>query len=230
MKLPPEPKIRADVAGLLESMGETNSPGVLEAIVAHVRLLARWNDRFRLTRITSWPQVLDRHLRESLLPLRWIGARGSFVDVGSGNGFPAIPILVCRPTLEGLLVERSERKALFLDAALRETGRTGVRVETHELYTTAQGNERERSPVAETEGRFDFVTSRATMAARRYLELASRLTRPAGRIFMYAGSSAEPVRSELEALEIDLLAREPIPGRKDSFLYVFSRHRTKSSS
>jgi 16S rRNA G527 N7-methylase RsmG len=126
LKLPPDSRLRADVGSLLEAVGETSRPEVLDSLLIHLRLLARWNDAYGLTRITDWPQVLDRHVRESLLPLRWIpDAPGRLLDVGSGNGFPALPILACRPQLTGVLLERSERKGLFLDAAVRELGWTG---------------------------------------------------------------------------------------------------------
>jgi 16S rRNA G527 N7-methylase RsmG len=124
VKLPPDARLHADVEGLLEAAGESTGAGVVDAILVHLRLLARWNDAYGLTRITEWPDVLDRHVRESLLPLRWIVREqpGQLLDVGSGNGFPAIPLLACRPRLAGVLLERSERKGLFLDAVVRECG------------------------------------------------------------------------------------------------------------
>jgi 16S rRNA G527 N7-methylase RsmG len=130
VRLPPDARLRADVGRLLEAAGESSAAEVLDPILIHLRLLARWNDAYGLTRITEWPEILERHVRESLLPLRWIARDlpGRMLDVGTGNGFPALPILACRPGLAGVLLERSERKGLFLDAVVREA-RWGGRVE-----------------------------------------------------------------------------------------------------
>jgi len=124
VKLPPDERLRADVGTLLETAGEPRDSERLDPLVIHLRLLARWNEAYNLTRITAWADILDRHLRESLLPLKWIARDrpGRLLDVGSGNGFPALPILACRPWLRGVLLERSERKGLFLEAVVQECG------------------------------------------------------------------------------------------------------------
>ena len=125
--------MRRDLAAALVAAGEENTDGPLERLLIHLRLLASWNRRFKLTSLTTWPEVLDRHIRESLLPLQWIGRAGRLVDVGSGNGFPGIPILACRPDVRGLLVERSEKKGLFLEAVIRETRLTAVTVRSEDI-------------------------------------------------------------------------------------------------
>ena len=212
MILPPAESIRADLVDALSRAGETGAQRTLGILEVHLRLLALWNPRYRLTRIRTWPEILDRHVRESLLPLRWIGPRGRLLDLGSGNGFPAVPILACRPKLHALLVERSARKALFLDALVREAVLSDVRVGTRDLGPRDE---------AELEPFFDYVISRATLPPRHYLPLAASWVRPGGRVFLYAGEAA---RGLLErgacGSELRLLAASPIEGRADSCLLV----------
>ncbi len=97
MRLPSDERLRKELAGALEAIGETPLQSIIESLCSHLRLLAEWNERYHLTTVTSWPEILDRHLKESFLPLRWIGPAGRLIDIGSGNGYPGIPILACRP-------------------------------------------------------------------------------------------------------------------------------------
>lgn len=92
----------------------------LEQLEAHYNLLLRWNQRLNLTRITSLEDAVRFHYCESLFlalslptkPLR-------IVDIGSGGGFPGIPVAIFRPDCELTLVESHQRKAVFLREASR---------------------------------------------------------------------------------------------------------------
>jgi len=101
----------------------------IDQLEAHYNLLVRWNARLNLTRIDSIEDAVRLHYCESL----FVGTRlpaGSLriVDVGSGAGFPGIPIAVLRPECTVTLVESHQRKGVFL----REAGRdlSNVRVVT----------------------------------------------------------------------------------------------------
>ena len=211
MNLPPKPVMRSDLGRALAAAGERAEDRIIDCLIAHLELLAAWNERFHLTALNDWPEILDRHLNESLLALRWIGRAGALVDLGSGNGFPAIPILVCRPQLEGTLVERSENKSVFLEEALSRAGVLGSKILTLDLGMRD----------AERLGRvFDVVTSRATMAPRQLLILAARLIRPRGRIFLYSNRADAEKAIHESGSPLTCLAQETIPGRKDSVLFV----------
>lgn len=241
MNLPEGAELRADLRRAVQDAGEEPVERVLEALALHLELLARWNPRYNLTRIQRWEEILDRHVKESLLPLRWIGAEGRLLDVGSGNGFPALPILICRPGVKATLVERSDRKALFLDAVVREAGLGGVEIAVTDLGPRAPaGSSKLERPLS---GPFDYVISRATLPPRQLLALSMSWARPGGRIFIFGGAalevadSARPggsLRSGHQAeprpvnrgedhpvAGVRRLAREAIPGRKSSFLWVF---------
>ena len=205
--------MRVDLAAVLESAGEPAEPSVVDLLLLHVRQLERWNLRFNLTRITSWAGILDRHVRESLLPLRWIGQRGRLLDIGTGNGFPAIPILACRSQVDGVLVERSEKKCLFLESLLRDARRTNVGIETRDLQS------RTGAAIARPA---DYVISRATFPPGQFLEMASSWTVAGGRVFLFAGEAGLKQCSG-PASGFELLSAEPIEGRRDSRLLVFER-------
>lgn len=143
------------------------------------------------------------------------------LDIGSGNGFPAIPILCFRPGLQAVLRERSERKGLFLDAVLRETGIEGVVIEA--------------SPIALQRGRreeslFHYVISRAALAPAQYLSQAAAQVLPGGRIFLYANASVGDLLAEEAPQSLELLAKEPIPDRRESFLYVLEHSKGRPAT
>lgn len=214
MKLPPDRELRAELAALLEKAGEPAAPNTLEFLACHLQLLSRWNVRYKLTSIRTWNTILDRHLRESLMPLRWIEDRGHLLDIGSGNGFPALPILACRPALHAVLAERSEKKCLFLDAVLRETGRSCVRIETKQIGAR-------KGDGAEGEA-FDYLISRAALPPSRYLEAAATWLAREGRAFLYASGDAESTCRDRSAHGLGLVHQEPVPGRRDSYLFVLA--------
>jgi len=91
------------------------SSGVVARLAAHYRLLLRWNARINLTKIDAGEEMVRRHYAESLF-LSGFVPRGSreVVDVGSGAGFPGVPIAVARPELAVTLVESDQRKTVFL--------------------------------------------------------------------------------------------------------------------
>ena len=92
----------------------------IDALEAHYKLLTQWNSRLNLTRIESVEEAVRMHYCESLFvgtklpegPLR-------IVDVGSGAGFPGIPIAILRPECTVTLVESHQRKCVFLREASR---------------------------------------------------------------------------------------------------------------
>jgi len=86
----------------------------------HYCELAAWNQRLSMVGSTTWGEAVERHFGESLLAVPWIPP-GSVrvVDIGSGGGFPGLPILAARPGLEVTLVESRQRKWAFLRAAAR---------------------------------------------------------------------------------------------------------------
>ena len=96
------------------------SPGQLDQLEQHYELMLRWNKVINLTRIEDVEEVVDRHYAESLFlgsklpsgPLR-------VADVGSGAGFPGLPIAVLRPECAISLIESHKRKAVFLKEASR---------------------------------------------------------------------------------------------------------------
>jgi 16S rRNA (guanine527-N7)-methyltransferase len=86
----------------------------------HIELMLRWNRRSNLTRITQPEAILVKHLLDSLLPARWLPERGTAVDVGTGAGFPGVPLKILHPNLRMVLLESHGKKVSFLKLLLAE--------------------------------------------------------------------------------------------------------------
>jgi 16S rRNA (guanine527-N7)-methyltransferase len=113
----------------------------LSLLVRHYELLLRWNQKINLTRITSLQEAIEYHYCESLYLARSLPPQAlRIVDIGSGAGFPGIPVAVYRPDCCVDLVESHQRKAVFLTETSRQLGLGNVRVlakraeEVVELY------------------------------------------------------------------------------------------------
>lgn len=125
------------LVALSATLGRTISGPELEAFETHYRLLLHWGRTINLTGLRSEESIVRRHFLEPIAAADLVTGPGTLLDIGSGNGFPAIPLRVLNPGLELTLVEASERKSAFLRAVVRETGLSGVRVETRRLRTAA---------------------------------------------------------------------------------------------
>lgn len=100
---------------------EPLAEGVAERLHGHYLELCRWNTTLSLVGPGTVETILERHYGESLAALPWIPETGNLVDIGSGAGFPGLVLAVARPLLRVTLVESSERKWAFLNAACRRT-------------------------------------------------------------------------------------------------------------
>ena len=93
----------------------------------HYQLLLRWNQKINLTRITSLADAVRYHYCESLYLAQSLPQKAlRIVDIGSGAGFPGLPVAIYRPDCEVHLVESHQRKAVFLEEATRNLPNTHV--------------------------------------------------------------------------------------------------------
>lgn len=150
---------------------------------AFVALVVKWQRAVNLVSAASLPAIWDRHILDSLQMARLAPAAQTWVDLGSGGGFPGIVIAAERPDLLVHLVESDQRKAAFL----RESGRAlGLNVSVHceriEVFTARQAGEK-----------FDVVSARALASLDRLIELAYPLLKSGavGLFLKGAGLSGE---------------------------------------
>lgn len=97
------------------------SEAQLDRLERHYVALTRWNERLNLTRIRGLLETVQFHYCESLFLARFLPhGHFSVVDVGSGPGFPGIPVAIFRPDLDVTLIESHQRKSVFLRESARD--------------------------------------------------------------------------------------------------------------
>lgn len=94
----------------------------IDSLAKYYDLLSVWNSRMHLVAPCSPEEFATRHVLESLMLLKHLPAGASVAEVGAGGGLPIIPCLILRPELRAVLIEASQKKAVFLREALSQTG------------------------------------------------------------------------------------------------------------
>lgn len=89
-------------------------------IALYVKTLLFWNQRINLTSVTDTREILQRHFGESMFGAKFLAStRGTLLDVGSGAGFPGLPLKILFPSLHVKLIEPVTKKAVFLSEIVR---------------------------------------------------------------------------------------------------------------
>lgn len=117
--------------------------------------LVEYNEKVNLTAITDFEEVVIKHFVDSILPFSKlsIDKGASFIDVGTGAGFPSIPLLIYRPDLEGTLLEALNKRCVFLEAACELVG-----VKAKVVHGRAEDYAKDKRE------QFDIATARAVAA------------------------------------------------------------------
>jgi 16S rRNA (guanine527-N7)-methyltransferase len=153
--------------------------------------LLDWNRRMNLTAIVDPRDIAVKHFADSLACLRAFPAFPtsdgglSLVDVGTGAGFPGLPLKIVRPEIDLALLEATRKKTTFLEHLVDRLGLPGVRVLT--------GRAEELGRDLSYRERFDVATSRAVAELPALVELCLPLVRIGGRLIAQkkAGIEAE---------------------------------------
>jgi 16S rRNA (guanine527-N7)-methyltransferase len=161
----------------LRNYGVSATTDVCSAIRAYIPLLVHWNRRISLTTVTDPLQILRFHFGECMFAAPAIDNRnGRLADVGSGAGFPGVPLKLLIPTLDILLIEPNAKKAAFLAEVVRE-----LKLESVEVYRgrfdglTAVGSG------------FDYITARALGMHQDLVEWSRGAVCAAGSIILWLG-------------------------------------------
>jgi 16S rRNA (guanine527-N7)-methyltransferase len=200
-------------AKISESLGLYGVPvneQIIENIGTYTSILLQWNERISLTTVVDPAEIVRFHFGESLfacsvLPI----ANGRLADVGSGAGFPGVPLALANPGLKVTLIESNAKKAAFLSEVVRRLKITNVDV------TRKRMEDMPPSP-----GCFDFVTARALGQFDELLSWSRETLTETGKLILWLGESDVTKISSLGDWE--WLPPVQIPGSLRRFLLVGS--------
>jgi 16S rRNA (guanine527-N7)-methyltransferase len=162
------------------ALGEFQIPVESKQVVLiqqYIKILLRWNEKLNLTAIRDPLEILYRHFCESMFAAGAIPVdKGRLADIGSGPGFPGIPLKIIRPELELCLVESNIKKGTFLAEVVRELQLTNSRV----LISRYEELGEEVAPL-------DYVCSRAVGEFVPFLEWAGSERVTAQQVILWIG-------------------------------------------
>ncbi len=202
-------------------------PKQLEQISTYIDLLLRWNARINLTAIRTEEEIVPRHFGESLFMARHLfaaitpGQDGAdhrppitdhCLDIGSGAGFPALPLKIWAPDIQLTLIESNHKKAAFLREVARALTLTNVDVITDRAETLAADSNFPRAKI---------VTLRAVESFDTILPTAAALLAPAGKLALLIGSAQLPKLAALPG--VIWTPPNPIPQSESRVLSIVDK-------
>ena len=142
----------------------------------YLALLDRWNRAYNLTAIRDPREMVSKHVLDSLAMQPFVRAIGSLADLGTGAGFPGIPLALACPGLRVTLVESNGKKARFLREAVRTLHLDNARVAESRIEALDE-------PAA-----YDAITARALATLPLILQLGGHLLKPGGQLLAMKGA------------------------------------------
>jgi len=167
--------LEEDIARGAQSMRVELSQEAAGKMAAHLRLVEKWNRVHNLTAVRETDQMVVLHVLDSLSLIPHLGAAKRVVDVGTGAGFPGIPLAIARPEVSFTLLDSSHKKCSFLEQVRAELklGNVSVACERVEQYRPGQ--------------RFDTVASRAFAELSDFVTQSQHLAAPGARFLAMKG-------------------------------------------
>lgn len=145
---------------------------IVSRIQLYLDLLVKWNRKINLTAERDPEEILTRHVFDSLQYSRVLQSDFRVMDIGSGAGFPGIPLKIIFPEMALVMVESQRKRCSFLEVAVREIG----------LDRTTVVNGRAEDIPAQQEGQFDAVIFRAVSGLNPCLALGERFVATGGKL------------------------------------------------
>lgn len=202
------------VVARAERCGIALADAAAHFVAEHARAVLASAPALHLTAIATLEEFLERHVGESFEGAAMLApdAAGAMLDLGTGNGYPALPLWAARPGLAPVLVEASARRAAFLREVLA-AGPAGATVHDAQV---------QRAPDLPGEVAFRVVTTRAMGGWERVLPRLEARLAPDAELLVWAGTSAEVVaRRAAWQRRYRLADRRALPGRERSWVWRF---------
>lgn len=156
-------------------------------LARHLEMVLETNRQFNLTSITDPLEAVRKHVIDSILPAEEFAGAKTILDLGSGPGYPGIPLAVLFPETRVLLVESTQKKARFLQSVVKELGLTNVTVFPERCETVLK-----RLPPDEV----GILVARAVGSIEKLLKVLAPVSRRFGRLLLFKGRRAA---EEMEA-------------------------------
>ena len=178
-----------------EKIGLKFSKKQEEQFFKYMNLLIEWNEKINLTAIVEPKEIILKHFIDSLTINKYIEKASSIVDVGTGAGFPGIPLLIYRDDIKVTLVDSLNKRLIFLQEVINQLDLKNVKV-IHSRVEDFGKNKNYRE-------KFDIATSRAVANLATLSEYLVPLVKISGKIIsMKASNAKEEINDAQKAIEV----------------------------
>ena len=181
------------ISEILSPLRPDLSSAQLDQFETYYAMLADWNTRVNLTAITEPEDVAKKHFLDSLAAAPYLKPNASIVDVGTGAGFPGLPLLILRPDLKVTLMDSLQKRLVFLEAVCKE-----LKLKAELVYARAE----DAGQNPKYREKFDVALTRAVSALPVLCELTLPLVKVGGVSIAYKGDSAEELAASKNALSV----------------------------
>lgn len=167
----------------------------------HLQMISAANEYMNLTRIVSPQEAAIKHIFDCIAPWRYFQSAGHVLDVGTGAGFPGIPLAITLPQVRFTLSESIGKKARFVESVLDSLELPNVKVIG------------ERAESAVTSQNLDVITARAVAPVDRLIALFQRPLRAGVRLLLYKGPDVEDeiAKAKMDRAAAHVLCRYDLP-------------------
>lgn len=167
----------------LSHFGVNYDAGVLEQFEIYAKLLVEWNNKINLTAITETEEIAKKHFVDSASGASWLGNGISLADVGTGAGFPGIPLKIVREDISVTLIDSLAKRVDFLNCVIKELGLKDITA-IHSRAEDAGINPLYRE-------KFDVATARAVANLRVLSEYCLPFVKKGGIFISYKGPDCQ---------------------------------------
>ena len=167
---------------------------MLQAFLLYLSELKEWNKKINLTSLKEDEAIVTNHFIDSLSIIPYLPSSATVLDLGSGAGFPGVPLKIAVPALTITLLEATRKKANFLRHIIRILGLTNI--------TVVECRAEKFSEAEPAHPGFDFVLARALAPLKTLLRLGAPLAREGGYLVaMKGGKAAEELKKSQTILK-----------------------------
>ncbi len=178
-----------------EEIGITLSENQLNQFEIYMKMLLDWNEKINLTAITDEDEIILKHFVDSLTIAKYIGENDSVADIGTGAGFPGIPLKIVKENNKIVLIDSLNKRINFLNEVIKENNLKNI-LAVHSRAEEIGHDKKYR-------GQFDIVTSRAVARLNVLLEYMMPLVKVGGKCICMKGPNIEEELEEAKkAIEI----------------------------
>lgn len=157
-------------------------------------ILTEYNKKCNLTSILEKNDIYIKHFSDSIIPEKLFPLNSDVIEIGSGGGFPSIPLKIVRPDLNFTLVESTEKKCKYLKEAVDLLGLENVKI----LNIRAE----EGGRMQNLREKFDIAEARAVAALNTLCEYCLPFVKVGGRFIAYKGAAEQEIEESKNAIEI----------------------------